>query len=106
MKLLKSVFDVYSDDEIYKVLNDVYKNGTINLDGNFYISPSTARELYLLENGNMTMARSWFQVERPDDIYGAMMDLKEDLDNSASDLNSVDGVTVQVAGLSYERYVS
>ena len=94
-----------SDDEIYKVLNDVYKNGTINLDGNFYISPSTARELYLLENGNMTMARSWFQVERPDDIYGAMMDLKEDLDNSASDLNSVDGVSVQVAGLSYERYV-
>ena len=94
-----------SDDEIYKVLNDVYKNGTINLDGNFYISPSTARELYLLENGNMTMARSWFQVERPDDIYGAMMDLKDDLDNSASDLNAIDGVSVQVAGLSYERYV-
>ena len=94
-----------SDDEIYNVLNDVYKNGTINLDGNFYISPSTARELYLIENGNVTMARSWFQVERPDDIYGAMMVLKDDLDNSASDLNAIDGVSVQVAGLSYERYV-
>jgi len=94
-----------SDDEIYNVLNDVYKNGTINLDGNFYISPSTARELYLIENGNVTMARSWFQVERPDDIYGAMMVLKDDLDDSASDLNAIDGVSVQVAGLSYERYV-
>ena len=94
-----------SDDEIYNVLNDVYKNGTINLDGNFYISPSTARELYLIENGNVTMVRSWFQVERPDDIYGAMMVLKDDLDDSASDLNAIDGVSVQVAGLSYERYV-
>ena len=34
-----------------------------------------------------------------------MMDLKEDLDDSASDLNSIEGVSVQVAGLSYERYV-
>ena len=94
-----------SEDEIYNVLNDVYNNGTVNLDGNFFISPSTARELYLLEDGNMTMARSWFQVERPDDIYGAMMDLKVDLDASSSDLNAIDGVSVQVAGLSYERYV-
>ena len=94
-----------SEDEIYNVLKDVYNNGTVNLDGNFFISPSTARELYLLEDGNMTMARSWFQVERPDDIYGAMMDLKVDLDASASDLNAIDGVSVQVAGLSYERYV-
>ena len=53
----------------------------------------------------MTMARSWFQVERPDDIYGLMMDLKKDLDSAAEDLNSMDGVSVQVAGLSYERYV-
>ena len=59
--------------------------------------------MYLLEDGKMTMARSWFQVERPDDIYGSMMDLKEDLDDSASDLNSIEGVSVQVAGLSYER---
>ena len=51
------------------------------------------------------MARSWFQVERPDDIYGLMMDLKKDLDSAAEDLNSMDGVSVQVAGLSYERYV-
>ena len=94
-----------SDDEIYKVLNDVYRNGTINLEGSFYISPSSAREMYLLEDGKMTMARSWFQVERPDDIYGSMMDLKEDLDASASNLSSIDGVSVQVAGLSYERYV-
>ena len=94
-----------SDDEIYKVLRDVYMNGTVNLDGSFYISPSAARELYLLEDGKMTMARSWFQVERPDDIYGSMMDLKGDLDASAAALDSVDGVTVQVAGLSYERYV-
>ena len=94
-----------SDDEIYKVLSDVYRNGTVNLEGSFYISPSSAREMYLLEDGKMTMARSWFQVERPDDIYGSMMDLKDDLDESASDLNSIDGVSVQVAGLSYERYV-
>ena len=53
----------------------------------------------------MTMARSWFQVERPDDIYGLMMDLKKDLDSAAEDLSSMDGVSVQVAGLSYERYV-
>ena len=94
-----------SDDEIYKVLSDVYTNGTVNLEGSFYISPSAARELYLLEDGKMVMARSWFQVERPDDIYGSMMDLKEDLDTSATDLGSVEGVSVQVAGLSYERYV-
>ena len=94
-----------SDDEIFNVLNDVYRNGTVNLEGSFYISPSSAREMYLLEDGKMTMARSWFQVERPDDIYGSMMDLKDDLDGSASDLNSIDGVSVQVAGLSYERYV-
>lgn len=94
-----------SDEEIYKVLSDVYRNGTVNLEGSFYISPSAAREMYLLEDGKMTMARSWFQVERPDDIYGSMMDLKEDLDDSASDLNSIEGVSVQVAGLSYERYV-
>ena len=94
-----------SDDEVYKVLSDVYRNGTVNLEGSFYISPSSAREMYLLEDGKMTMARSWFQVERPDDIYGSMMDLKDDLDGSASDLNSIDGVSVQVAGLSYERYV-
>ena len=94
-----------SDEEISKVLNDVYRNGTVNLEGTFRISPSEARELYLIENGNVTMARSWFQVERPDDIYGSMMDLKEDLDNSASGLEEIDGVSVTVAGLSYERYV-
>ena len=94
-----------SDDEISKVLKDVYRNGTVNLDGTFRISPSEARELYLIENGNVTMARSWFQVERPDDIYGSMMDLKEDLENSASGLEEIDGVSVTVAGLSYERYV-
>ena len=94
-----------SDDEISKVLTDVYRNGTVNLEGTFRISPSEARELYLLENGNVTMARSWFQVERPDDIYGSMMDLKEDLDNSATGLDDIEGVSVTVAGLSYERYV-
>ena len=94
-----------SDEEISKVLNDVYRNGTVNLEGTFRISPSEARELYLIENGKVTMARSWFQVERPDDIYGSMMDLKEDLDNSASGLEEIDGVSVTVAGLSYERYV-
>ena len=94
-----------SEDEIYNILNDVYKNGTVNLEGNFQISPSSARELYLIENGNMTMARSWFQVERPDDIYGSMMDLKDNLEASSSDLNAIDGVTVTVTGLSYERYV-
>ena len=94
-----------SDDEISRVLTDVYRNGTVNLEGTFRISPSEARELYLLENGNVTMARSWFQVERPDDIYGSMMDLKEDLDNSATGLDDIEGVSVTVAGLSYERYV-
>ena len=94
-----------SSEEIYKVLEDVYRNGTVNLEGTFYISPSDARQTYVLENGKMTMARSWFQVERPDDIYGLMMDLKKDLDLAAEDLNSMDGVSVQVAGLSYERYV-
>jgi len=94
-----------SSEEIYKVLEDVYRNGTVNLEGTFYISPSDARQTYLLEDGKMTMARSWFQVERPDDIYGLMMDLKKDLDSAAEDLNSMDGVSVQVAGLSYERYV-
>ena len=94
-----------SDDEISKVLNDVYRNGTVNLEGTFRISPSEARELYLIEDGNVTMARSWFQVERPDDIYGSMMDLKENLEKSASGLEEIEGVSVTVAGLSYERYV-
>ena len=94
-----------SSDEIYKVLEDVYRNGTINLEGTFYISPSEARGIYLLEDGKVTMARSWFEVERPDDIYGLMKEQKKLLDNSSTNLNSMDGVSVQVAGLSYERYV-
>jgi len=94
-----------SSDEIYKVLEDVYRNGTINLEGTFYISPSDARGIYLLEDGKVTMARSWFEVERPDDIYGLMKEQKKLLDKSSSDLNSMDGVSAQVAGLSYERYV-
>ena len=94
-----------SEEEIYKVLADVYKNGTINLEGTYYVSPSEARELYRLENGKMTMARSWFIVERPDDIYGLMKEQKEQLDSASQDLNSIEGVSAQVAGLSYERYV-
>ena len=94
-----------SSEEIYKVLEDVYRNGTINLEGTFYISPSDARGIYLLEDGKVTMARSWFEVERPDDIYGLMKEQKKLLDNSSTNLNSMDGVSVQVAGLSYERYV-
>ena len=94
-----------SEEEIYKVLADVYKNGTINLEGTYYVSPSEARELYRLENGKMTMARSWFIVERPDDIYGLMKEQKEQLDSASQGLNSIEGVSAQVAGLSYERYV-
>jgi len=94
-----------SSEEIYRILEDVYRNGTINLNGTFYISPSEAKGIYLLENGKMTMARSWFIVERPDDIYGLMKEQKELLDKSSADLNSMEGVSVQVAGLSYERYV-
>ena len=51
------------------------------------------------------MARSWFIVERPDDIYGLMKEQKVQLDSASHDLNSIDGVSAQVAGLSYERYV-
>ena len=94
-----------SDEEIYKVLTDVYRNGTINLEGTYYVSPSEAREMYHLEDGKMTMARSWFIVERPDDIYGLMKEQKVQLDEASNNLNSVEGVSVQVAGLSYERYV-
>jgi len=94
-----------SEEEIYKVLTDVYKNGTINLEGTYYVSPSEAREMYHLEDGKMTMARSWFIVERPDDIYGLMKEQKVQLDEASNNLNSVEGVSVQVAGLSYERYV-
>jgi len=94
-----------SSEEIYKILEDVYKNGTVNLEGTFYISPSEARGMYLLEGGKMTMARSWFEVERPDDIYGLMKEQKKLLDASSKDLDSKNGVSVQVAGLSYERYV-
>ena len=94
-----------SEEEIYKVLTDVYRNGTINLEGTYYVSPSEAREMYHLEDGKMTMARSWFIVERPDDIYGLMKEQKIQLDQASNNLNSVEGVSVQVAGLSYERYV-
>jgi len=94
-----------SEEEIYKVLADVYKNGTINLEGTYYVSPSEAREMYHLENGKMTMARSWFIVERPDDIYGLMEEQKVELDSASNVLNSINGVSAQVAGLSYERYV-
>ena len=94
-----------SDEEIYKVLTDVYSNGTINLEGTYYVSPSEAREMYHLEDGKMTMARSWFIVERPDDIYGLMKEQKIQLDEASTNLNSVEGVSAQVAGLSYERYV-
>ena len=94
-----------SSEEIYKILEDVYRNGTINLNGTFYISPSEAKGMYVLEDGKMTMARSWFEVERPDDIYGLMKEQKKLLDESSSDLDSIEGVSVQVAGLSYERYV-
>ncbi len=94
-----------SEADIYHVLEDVYRNGTRNLDGTFHISPSAARETYLLENGKLTMVRIWFQVLRPDDMYGAMKEQKKVLDAAVVDLNQVDGVSAQVAGLSYERYV-
>ncbi len=94
-----------SEADIHHVLEDVYYNGTRNLEGTFYISPSEARETYLLENGKLTMVRVWFQVLRPDDMYGAMKDQKKVLDNTVVDINQMDGVSAQVAGLSYERYV-
>jgi len=94
-----------SNEEIYKVLEDVYRNGTVNLDGTYQVSPSDARGIYFLEDGKMTMVRSWFLVLRPDDIYGQMKEQKKDLDAASTDLNSMEGVSVQVAGLSYERYV-
>ena len=94
-----------SEADIHHVLEDVYHNGTRNLEGTFHISPSQARETYLLENGKLTMVRVWFQVLRPDDMYGAMKDQKKDLDAAVVDINQMDGVSAQVAGLSYERYV-
>jgi len=94
-----------SDEEIYNVLEDVYTNGTRNLDGTYHVSPSEARGTYFLEDGKITMVRSWFLVLRPDDIYGQMKEQKKDLDAASTDLNSMEGVSVQVAGLSYERYV-
>jgi hypothetical protein len=63
---------------VLHVLEDVYHNGTRNLEGTFYISPSEARETYLLESGKLTMVRVWFQVLRPDDMYGAMKDQKKE----------------------------
>ena len=94
-----------SEAEIHHVLEDVCHNGTRNLEGTFYISSSEAREAYLLENGKLTMVRVWFQVLRPDDMYGAMKDQKKVLDNTVADINQMNGVSAQVAGLSYERYV-
>jgi predicted RND superfamily exporter protein len=94
-----------SSEEIYKVLEDVYRNGTVNLGGTYRVSPSEARGIYFLEDGKITMVRSWFLVLRPDDIYGQMKEQKKDLDAASTDLNSMEGVSVQVAGLSYERYV-
>jgi len=94
-----------SSEEIYKVLEDVYRNGTVNLDGTYRVSPSEAKGIYFLEDGKITMVRSWFLVLRPDDIYGQMKEQKKELDAASTDLNSMEGVSVQVAGLSYERYV-
>ena len=94
-----------SEADIHHVLEDVYQNGTRNLEGTFHISPSEARETYLLENGKLTMVRVWFQVLRPDDMYGAMKEQKKDLDAAVVNLNQMEGVSAQIAGLSYERYV-
>jgi len=94
-----------SDEEIYNVLEDVYTNGTRNLDGTFYISPSDARATYHLEDGKLTMVRSWFLVLRPDDMYGQMKVQKNQLDTASIEINQMAGINAQVAGLSYERYV-
>jgi len=94
-----------SDEEIYYILEDVYANGTRNLDKTFYISSSDARTTYHLEEGNLTMVRSWFQVMRPDDMYGQMKVQKNQLDIASTEINEMAGINAQVAGLSYERYV-
>ena len=94
-----------SDEEIYNVLEDVYVNGTMNLDGTFLVSSSDARATYHLEEGKLTMVRSWFQVMRPDDMYGQMKVQKNQLDAASVEINEMAGINAQVAGLSYERYV-
>ena len=94
-----------SDEEIYNILEDIYANGTRNLDGTFYVSSSDARATYHLEDGKLTMVRSWFQVMRPDDMYGQMKEQKSQLDSVSVEINEMSGINAQVAGLSYERYV-
>ncbi|MFL2944547.1 MAG: RND family transporter [Candidatus Poseidoniales archaeon] len=94
-----------SDEEIYNILEDVYANGTRNLDGTFYISSSDARATYVLDDGKLTMVRSWFMVMRPDDMYGEMKVQKSQLDTVSNEINEMAGINAQVAGLSYERYV-
>ena len=94
-----------SDEEIYNVLEDIYANGTRNLDGTFYVSSSDARATYHLEDRKLTMVRSWFQVMRPDDMYGQMKEQKIQLDSASVEINEMSGINAQVAGLSYERYV-
>ena len=67
--------------------------------------PIYARTTYHLEEGNLTMVRSWFQVMRPDDMYGQMKVQKNQLDIASTEINEMAGINAQVAGLSYERYV-
>jgi predicted RND superfamily exporter protein len=94
-----------SDEEIYNILEDVYTNGTRNLDGTFYVSSSEAQSTYHLEDGKLSMVRSWFLVMRPDDMYGQMKVQKNQLDAASVEINEMSGINAQVAGLSYERYV-
>ena len=94
-----------SDEEIYNVLEDVYANGTRNLNGTFYVSSSDARATYHLEDEKLTMVRSWFLVLRPDDMYGQMKIQKNQLDSASVEINEMSDINAQVAGLSYERYV-
>ena len=69
------------------------------------MSSSDARATYHLEDGKLTMVRSWFLVMRPDDMYGQMKEQKSQLDSASVEINEMSGINAQVAGLSYERYV-
>ena len=50
---------------------------TVNLEGTFKISPSEARELYLINNGNVTMLGLGSKLRGRTIFMAPLMDLKE-----------------------------
>ena len=91
-------------EDAYKILADIYRNGTRSLDSTFQLTPGDAKATYHIDDNNLTHLKIWFMVGKADDLE-FMRDLLVVLESLEEPLESTGNVTLQVTGPSYKRYV-